>query len=698
MAQSIPNTSGSQSASGGPPVKSILTGSRRPLIADWVFRNATLFFALSTIVLIVAIAVSLFLASRANLAHTGASFLTQSKWDPAPPEGTKKVGSIFGAVPFIYGTLITSVLALMIAVPLGLGAAIFLSEIAPRWFSTPVSFVVELLAAVPSIVFGFWALQYLVPTFANRVEPWLVAHFGRIPLFSMPQEGITGQGFLIAGCVLSLMILPFITAVGRDVLRTVPQAQREAAYGLGSTRWEAIRNVVLRYGSSGIIGAAMLGLGRALGETMAVTMVIGSKATVPQFGDSNSFSLLRPGYTMPAKLVDEYPNPNTPLHASALSEIAFLLFFVTILVNGLARGLVWLTAARPGGSVPEWTLKLKEGIGIFGRIAFGGVFSLLLLLQVGQDVAARGGGGLFGAGGIAAIFVVALVLFNKWVPSTKFYLPWRKFCNIFALAMCTVSVFLACGALLTLLGFVAKDGITSINPAFFRPPNPEDPNSSGMLHAIMGTGLLISAASLFGVPFGVLGGLFLAEFGNNRLGAWTRFAADLLNGVPSIVVGIFAYALIVIPTKSNFGLAGAFALGILMIPTVMRTTEELVRLVPMSLREGSLALGATHARTIWQVVLPTARGGIITGVLLAVARVAGETAPLLMVGCNSSLWETDLRQRVSSLPVQIYVLRDFPSDQALHQSWGVAFMLVMFVLVFSVLARIFTRNRFSAAQ
>ncbi len=163
--------------------------------------------------------------------------------------------------------------------------------------------------------------------------------------------------------------------------------------------------------------------------------------------------------------------------------------------------------------------------------------------------------------------------------------------------------------------------------------------------------------------------------------------------MPSIVVGIFAYTLIVLPTKSNFGFAGAFALGILMIPTVMRTTEELVRLVPMSLREGSLALGATHTRTIWQVVLPVARGGIITGVLLAVARIAGETAPLLMVGCNSSVWVTDLRQRMSSLPMQIYILRDYPADPALRQSWGVSLVLVLLVLIFSMLARFATRNR-----
>jgi phosphate transport system permease protein len=452
--------------------------------------------------------------------------------------------------------------------------------------------------------------------------------------------------------------------------------------------------VVLRYGSSGIIGACILGLGRALGETMAVTIVIGSAPSVPQVGDPNSWSLLRPGYTMAAKLADEYPNPNSALHASALTEIALLLFCVTIVVNALARGLVWLTAARHGGSSSsEALLKLKSAVGIGARYAFFGLIALLFLYQAFQDVRTRGLAGLFGVAELVGFGLLALALFNRRVPGTRLYLRWRKFGNGFALALCSVCVLAACAALLTLLFFVARDGITALSPQFFRPPNPTNPDAGGMLHAIVGTGLLVLAASLFGVPFGIMGGLFLAEFGNNRLGAYTRFAADLLNGVPSIVVGIFAYTLIILPTRSNFGFAGAFALGILMIPTVMRTTEELVRLVPMSLREGSLALGATHARTIWQVVLPTARGGILTGVLLAVARVAGETAPLLMVACNSSAWVTDLRQKVSSLPVQIYVLRDDPSQLALRQSWGAALVLVLMALVFSALARFITRSQ-----
>jgi phosphate transport system permease protein len=218
-----------------------------------------------------------------------------------------------------------------------------------------------------------------------------------------------------------------------------------------------------------------------------------------------------------------------------------------------------------------------------------------------------------------------------------------------------------------------------------------------MLHAIVGTGEFVLMASLLGIPLGILGGIYLAEFGNNRFGFALRFATDLLNGVPSIVIGIFAFTLIVQTTHGNQGFAGGFGLGVMMIPTVMRTTEELLRLVPMSLREGSLALGATYARTIWKVVLPTARNGILTGVLLAVARVAGETAPLLMVGSASSLFQTNPHGTIASLPMAIYTLYNQGSPLQFKQSWGVALILVLLVLIANLLARFATRSRTTAS-
>ncbi len=687
----------------GSPDQSVPTVGRRRIsraqIVDVLFTGSTRLFALSTAVLIIGIAVVLYLASRANIHQTGVhAFLSNTTWDPTPPDESKPMGNLFGALPFIYGTLITSAIAMLIAVPVGVGAAIYLSEVAPRWLSTPISFLVELLAAVPSIVYGFWALKYLVPMFDAKLEPWIAGHFGKIPFFAAPPESFSGQDYLVAGTILSLMVLPFITAISRDVLRTVPVPQREAAYGMGATRWEAIRSVVLRYGSGGIIGASMLGLGRALGETMAVTIVVGSAPNFPKMGEAASWSLMRPGYTMASLLADQYPNPNGPLHGSALTEIAFLLFVVTIVVNGAARSLVWLTAARTGGkAASDTSLNVKAFVTKGLKSLVAASVAGLMLYQIGQDVRTRGAVGLFGFAEFFGLFIILLAVAARVMPTTKHFPSWRKLNTRVALTICFLCVVLASGALLTLLYFVARDGIGALNPQFFRRPDPIHPESGGMLHAIVGTSELVAAASIFGIPVGVLGGLFLAEFGNNRLGGWTRFAADLLNGVPSIVIGIFAYTVIIVPTRGNFGVAGAFALGIMMIPTIMRTTEELVRLVPMALREGSLALGATHAKTIWSVVLPTARGGIVTGALLAVARIAGETAPLLMVSCNSSLWVTNLRERMSSLPVQIYVLRDEPSRLAAQQSWGVALVLVLLVLIFSILARFFTREKSRAS-
>jgi phosphate transport system permease protein len=330
------------------------------------------------------------------------------------------------------------------------------------------------------------------------------------------------------------------------------------------------------------------------------------------------------------------------------------------------------------------------------------LFSGTLLYQMKYDFSTRGVGGFFSGAFLITAFLAVLFGFNRYIPGKPFFVRWRQFCNTFALSMCGAATIIGCTALLVLFYFVAKEGFSSVNAQFFKLPNAINPDKGGMLHAIAGTGLFIAMASTLGIPIGVMGGIFLSEFGNNKLGFWIRFATDLLNGVPSIVIGIFAYQVIILsrfnPSHENFGYAGGFALGIMMIPTVMRTTEELVRLVPQSLREASLALGATQLRTIWKIVLPAAKSGIVTGILLAVARIAGETAPLLMVGCNSSLWNTNPHGQLASLPVQIYVLRDAPSDLALKQSWGVALVLVVMVLSLNIVARFLTRNRMGAAS
>ena len=262
-----------------------------------------------------------------TLSHTGVvAFVTRSVWD-VPRE-------IFGALPFVYGTLVTSAVGLVLALPVSVGLALFLTEMAPPAVRRAVAFPIELLAGIPSVVYGLWGLFVLVPILRTSVEPLLAKL--HLPLFSGAPIGL---GYLAAGIVLAIMILPTITSISIEVLRTVPGSLREAALALGATRWEMIRTSVLPYARTGIIGATILGLGRALGETMAVTMVIGNSPTIRA-------SLFAPGYTLPAVIANEFAEASGDLHTGALAALGLLLFAVTILLNVAARALVRMVRAR----------------------------------------------------------------------------------------------------------------------------------------------------------------------------------------------------------------------------------------------------------------------------------------------------------------------------------------------------------------
>ncbi len=298
---------------------------------DHLFRLLIRASALSLLVVVLGMVVVMTRAALPSIRAFGWGFLFTSTWDP--------VVEHFGALPLIYGTIVSSVLALVIAVPLGIGAAVFLSELAPPWISPPISFLTELLAAVPSVVYGLWGIFVLAPWLRTWVQPALGATLGFLPLFQGPPYGV---GMLAAGLILAIMIVPFIIAVSREVLLAVPSTQREAALALGATRWETTRLAVLRYARSGLIGAVLLGLGRALGETMADTMVIGNRAQI-------SASLFAPGYTMASMIANEFAEATSDLYLSALIEVGLLLFVVTVIVNALARLLVWSV----GGAVKE---------------------------------------------------------------------------------------------------------------------------------------------------------------------------------------------------------------------------------------------------------------------------------------------------------------------------------------------------------
>ncbi len=293
---------------------------------DLGFRLGTGALAFVVCLIVLGIGAVLTHQSWLSLEKFGLAFWRRTTWDPVSGE--------FGAFPFIWGTLYSSLLALLLATPVALGIAIFLSELSPQALKQPLVFLTELLAAVPSIVYGVWGIFVLVP-FVRRLQVWTPEVLRQLPLFAGPPLGV---GMLAAGLVLAVMVVPFIASVSREILKAVPVNQREAAYALGATRWEAIR-MALYYARTGVIGAVILGLGRALGETIAVTMVIGNNPQV-------SWSLFAPQYTMAAVIANEFTEAANDLYLDALVEIGLVLFTITIVINALSRLLIWSVSER----------------------------------------------------------------------------------------------------------------------------------------------------------------------------------------------------------------------------------------------------------------------------------------------------------------------------------------------------------------
>jgi phosphate transport system permease protein len=299
---------------------------------DEIARLITFLFAASVVLVTILLIFELWRESVLPRHKFGLHFFVTRVWDP--------IAEQFGALPFIYGTLVTATVSLLIAVPLGIGAAIFLAELAPARLSDALEFFIDLLAAVPSVIYGLLGVFIVVPIMRDYVQPGLKSTLGFLPLFSGPAYGI---GFLTAGIVLAIMVIPYIISVSREVLMSVPRDQREAALGLGSTRWESTWNVVVPFARTGIMGSIFLALARALGETMAVTMVIGNTPTI-------SVSLFSPGYSIAAVIANEFTEATGDIYLQSLIELGLVLFLLTFLLNGLARLLIVLTSQRGGAA------------------------------------------------------------------------------------------------------------------------------------------------------------------------------------------------------------------------------------------------------------------------------------------------------------------------------------------------------------
>lgn len=301
---------------------------------DLVFRNTTRFFAFFVLALLLGILLSLLTGSLPAIKAFGFGFLFSDEWNPV----TEK----FGALVPIFGTLVTSFIALLIGIPVSFGIALFLTELSPAWLRRPLGIAIELLAGIPSIIYGMWGLFVFAPAFAKHVQPWLQNSFGNVPFVGMLVQGpFMGIGMLTAGIILAIMVIPFIASVMRDVFELVPPMLKESAYGLGSTTWEVVRNIVLPYTKTGVIGGIMLGLGRALGETMAVTFVIGNAHNL-------STSLFLPGNSIASALANEFTEAVGKLYTSALIELGLILFFITFVVLSISKILLLQLAKQEG--------------------------------------------------------------------------------------------------------------------------------------------------------------------------------------------------------------------------------------------------------------------------------------------------------------------------------------------------------------
>jgi phosphate transport system permease protein len=583
---------------------------------DVVFRRVCQGAALLVIVLAALLVVVLVRKSWLAITELGFSFLTQTRWDP---QGANH----FGALAFVWGTVYTSLIAMVIAVPLGIGTAAFLAEIAPAWLRRSASFLVEMLAAIPSVVYGFWGMFVLKP-FLNS---WI------------PQSG---SSIFSAGLVLAVMILPYIAAVSFDVCRAVPRSQREGSLALGATRWQTIWHVILPYARPGIIGGCFLALGRALGETMAVTMLIGNATEI-------HLSPFAPGDSIPSKIANEFnESMNRPLHESVLVQLGLLLLVVTVVINSLARLLIWRVGRQGGRRASLFHWRLARGLAAGAPPG------------VPEERAPRGNR--------RAVWVDRLMT-----------------------GLLGLSLAVSLGPLFLIFGYLLYQGVGSLSWEFFT-SLPE----AGMANALVGSGLLVSMASVFAVPVGLLAAIYLAEYRGGGLASAVRFIGELLAGVPSIIIGIFAAALIDRPLGLH-GLAGAFALGVMMIPIVMRASEESLKLVPASLRNASYALGGMQWQTVLRVTVPAAMSAIITGVFLAVARIGGETAPLLLTAGTNQFWPNGPGDFIPSLPMFVF---EYSKNDPAHvrQAWAAAFVLLALVMLLNFGIRLLTGKRLVSAS
>lgn len=601
-----------------------------------------------------------------SITHFGVGFLFGSTWDV--------VHNNLGSGPAIVGTLVTSLFALLLAVPIALGVAIFLSQMAPPWLRRPLVYVVDLSAAIPSVVYGFWAFFVIVPIMRSTIEPGLSSlSGGRLPF---PASSSLGYDILTATLVLTVMIIPTIAAIARESMLAVPRDYRESALSLGATRWEATRMAVLGPARTGIVAGIILGLGRALGETVAVAMVIGNVYILPG-------TIFSPGVTLASWIVNNFSDL-TPasLAYQALLEMALILLAITILVNVVARGLLWRFGAQADGATrPSRRHRVRHPRTLLGSATASGTppfgeppaWRTRLAEGVGARIVRRRG--------------------VQWA-----VLGLTVLCLVLAIAP-LASV---------LLTAVQLGGPAVVRPSFYTslPPIGCNPNPlttcslGGIGPAIQGTFIMLGLGALIAIPIGLLAGIYVAEYGRNSFGRVVGFVADVMTGIPTIILGIFVFVLLLyFDHDAAIGaLSGGVALSVIMIPIVTRASAEALRSVPTGVREAALALGFPRHRVSLRVVLGSARSALVTGILLAASRALGDTAALLFTAGSSTFWFANFTTPTAALSPFIFINFSSSYDNLRTIAWGATLVLLVMMLGISLGARLLAGSRAAAAE
>jgi phosphate transport system permease protein len=615
----------------------------------------TVFFFTAFFAVIVVSFILLFLLRDGLPAFTQVgieNFLLGPDWAPAAAE------PLYGIFPLIAGTLLVTLGAMVFAVPLSIGCAIYIAELASPRMKSILKPAIELLAGIPSVVYGFFGLIVLT-------------NFIRVA-FDLP----TGETWLAASVLLGIMALPTIVSVSEDAISAVPREYKEGSLAIGATRWQTISRVLVPAALSGIAAAIILGIGRAVGETMAVMMVAGNAAIIPD----PVWNILSPLRTLTGTLGIEMGEvPVGSEHYSALFGVAVVLLIITLVINLAAVAILRYVREGQGTCPARRPLVSPETREKLVFIAEMFLFGLLLVLLTSLP------------GGLGLILLLAGIVWYTVRP----FLPENTVQTI-AFSLITLATLTVLAILVIILQDIVLNGLPAISWEFLTKPPLDSGRAGGIFPAIIGTLYLVVGAIAIALPLGVGAAIYLVEYTREgRVTRLIRTGVDLLNGTPSIVFGLFGFAFIVLYLGVGVSmLAGQVTLALMVLPTVIRTTEETLKGIPASLREGSLALGATQWQTISRVVLPPAVPGIVTGAILSIGRAAGETAPIMFTAVvfSSRFLPDSVLDPVMALPYHLFILAtNVPGSSA--NKYGTALVLLLLVIGFYSIA-IFVRTHF----